>query len=229
MDIFTIVSSLLFYSWAGIAGLKVLVVLIVVLYITGTIIEQCVKKQRETQKKDIKTSIPKIITLIGIALLIALLYYFKYSPKALSPDPISRLVPPLGISFIVFSSISYLLDIYAGCEAGNLIDIFLYITFFPKVISGPIVRWIDFQAQIDERTISTDEFFEGMNQIAIGFAKKVLLADYFGKVILDITQKSASNMDFPTAWRYCQIKFATLEPLNLVMLLMVRSEQWIAG
>lgn len=103
-----------------------------------------------------------------------------------SNEPQSILAP-LGLSFITFSAISYLADIYRGnASAGSLIDCALYITFFPKVISGPIVLWKDFQAQIKQRKMSLNLSADGINRIIIGFAKKVLLADTFGACLTNI-------------------------------------------
>lgn len=100
---------------------------------------------------------------------------------------VRTLVAPLGISFITFSSISYLTDIYRGHSTnGSLLDCMFYLTFFPKIVSGPIILWKDFQEQINVRKITIENSVNGLNRIMIGFAKKVILADSFGSCIVSI-------------------------------------------
>ncbi|MBF0786609.1 MBOAT family protein [Streptococcus sp. 19428wC2_LYSM12] len=112
--------------------------------------------------------------------------------------PPKSLLTPLGISFITFSSISYLTDIYRGqARPGSFLDCLLYLSFFPKVISGPTVLWKDFQGQIGQNRISLTLITEGMNRIMIGFAKKVILADTFGACLAQI---SIHSMDQVTAF-----------------------------
>ena len=115
----------------------------------------------------------------------------------------SQWIVPLGISFITFTAISYLVDVFRGdAEAGSLLDVFLYLSFFPKVISGPIVQWKDFQRQTVHRRVDETEFLDGLNRIMIGFAKKVILADSFGAVISKIDPYIGVGMDVPTAWLF---------------------------
>ena len=107
------------------------------------------------------------------------------------------LAAPLGLSFITFSAISYLTDIYRGqASAGSLTDCALYLTFFPKVISGPIVLWKDFQRQMPDRKISLELYTAGINRMMAGFAKKVILADTFGACLAEI---GLANIDRVTA------------------------------
>ena len=111
---------------------------------------------------------------------------------------VKSLVAPLGLSFITFSAISYLTDIYRGeATNGSLLDCALYLTFFPKIVSGPIVLWKDFQGQIKGRKVTLDSSVDGLNRIMIGFAKKVILADTFGSCITSI---GMSGIDSITAF-----------------------------
>lgn len=111
---------------------------------------------------------------------------------------------PLGISFITFSAISYVVDVYRNdAKPGNLLDVAFYLTFFPKVVSGPIVLWKDFSPKIKCREINVNNFFNGLNRIMIGFAKKLILADYFGSVVSSIQGQVAYGIDIPTAWGMC--------------------------
>lgn len=100
---------------------------------------------------------------------------------------VKSLAAPLGLSFLTFSAVSYLTDIYRGDAAqGSLMDCALYLTFFPKVVSGPIVLWKDFKPQIGERKTTLKAGIDGLNRIMIGFAKKIILADSFGACIAQI-------------------------------------------
>ncbi|MCQ9214167.1 MBOAT family protein [Streptococcus sp. LYSM12] len=143
---------------------------------------------------------------IGIMLVTFSLVYFNYSNFLIQvwnslfgeQLPPKSLLTPLGISFITFSSISYLTDIYRGqARPGSFLDCLLYLSFFPKVISGPTVLWKDFQGQIGQNRISLTLITEGMNRIMIGFAKKVILADTFGACLAQI---SIHSMDQVTAF-----------------------------
>lgn len=122
---------------------------------------------------------------IGFALLA--LAYFKYTNFFLDslgklfglPHTTVRLLLPLGISFYTFSAISYLADVHRGKQApGNLLDVSLYLSFFPKLTSGPIQRWGDFSQQLNRpRKIGWSSFCPGVQIFAFGLFKKIVLAD----------------------------------------------------
>ena len=110
----------------------------------------------------------------------------------------ASVVAPIGISFITFSAISYLADIRRGdADCKSLIDCALYLCFFPKVISGPIVLWKDFSPQCGAKKLTLDKAFEGVERIMTGFAKKLIIADTFGACI---AKTAAAAIDVPTAW-----------------------------
>ena len=175
--------------------------LIVAVYAFGKIVEIC--KQRSKLWG-------KITVLFGILLILTGLYIFKYATYAsevlnqkfgisLSGSPTWTF---LGISFVSFSAISYIVDIFlgGGRQSGSLLDVALYLAFFPKVISGPIVLWREFQPQIRNRRVTLDGFIQGINMIAVGCAKKVILADPFGMLATEIQTQSVTGIDIPTAW-----------------------------
>ena len=95
---------------------------------------------------------------------------------------------PMGISFYTFSMISYLADVYRGKvrPEKKFSRLMLYLTMFPKVLQGPIVRYADIAPQLRRRSSTPQAVFEGLQRFAFGLAKKVLLADYCGKVIADL-------------------------------------------
>ncbi|MBQ9148162.1 MAG: MBOAT family protein [Oscillospiraceae bacterium] len=97
-------------------------------------------------------------------------------------------VLPIGISFYTFSVISYLLDVYWGKVKAekSFVNLLLYLTMFPKMLQGPIVRYEQVAAQLTQRKSHPRMIFEGALRFTVGLAKKVLLADYCGKVISEL-------------------------------------------
>ena len=85
-------------------------------------------------------------------------------------------------------------------KAGGFLDAALYMTFFPKIVSGPIVLWKDFSIELSARVFSEDRFVYGINRFIIGLGKKVLLADTFGSVVVNIQDQMYYGIDIPTAW-----------------------------
>ena len=190
-DLLLIGIGCVFYLWSCFDDLFRFLAYILVIWLLGKAIET--KPQRST------------LFLIGICFALFVLIHFKYTgmvftvwnfffKDSLSKDPI---VAPLGISFITFSAISYLADIYhERAESGSFIDCALYLSFFPKVVSGPIVLWRDFERQPKAKNLSLTGFADGISLLMLGFTKKLILADSFG----DSLSKMGTLIDTPTAW-----------------------------
>ena len=210
-----IVFSLGFYMWACFDDVFRLCLYILAVYAAGRCIRRSrekglylqVRRTGETETASLPrlplARVPLILSLCGLVLLLA---HFRYRGmltqvwNGIFGDSVEArsVLAPLGISFITFSAISYLVDIYWGkAEAGSLVDCALYLSFFPKVVSGPIVLWRDFQAQIEGRKPTLAQRVDGINRIMIGFAKKLLLADQFGACISRIGDW---GYDKVTAW-----------------------------
>lgn len=209
-DIVLIGFSLGFYMWSSFDNVFRLLFYIVVIYLLGLWINSVKAKgyyltlERESaaHKRVYLCLLPFVIS---VTLVTFCLIYFNYSNflidgwNKLFGDQIGSksLLAPLGISFITFSAISYLTDIYRGqATSGSFIDCALYLSFFPKVISGPIVLWKDFQGQMKINSMSLNASMDGINRIMIGFAKKIILADTFGACLAKIP---LSAMDQITA------------------------------
>lgn len=201
-NIVLVILSLFFYAWSGWDTLVVFLALILFVYLLGYLAHGFNKKS------DSKTS--KKLMAFSVAILVAILFFYKYIPfliqtfNSISEAKLS--VPgaaiPLGISFIIFESISYIIDIYRGdAEPGSLLDTFLFLSFFPKLISGPIVQWKDFHTQVYKRQVDFDKISHGAGRIVIGFAKKAIIADVFGAQISRIeTQMTSGGVDTVTMW-----------------------------
>lgn len=196
-NIILLLFSIVFYAWALAKNAFLLMIYTLIVYVLGKMI-----KAKENKKK--------YIMIIGLILTIGLLIYYKYLPVVagnlsanlqLPYNPFSEITAPLGISFITFSSITYLVDIYRNeAASGSLLDCLLYMFFFPKVVSGPIVPWKDFQKQLSGRSVTTDRIVYGFNRIAIGFAKKVIIADTLGAYASSVSNR---EIDTVAAWFGC--------------------------
>jgi alginate O-acetyltransferase complex protein AlgI len=143
--------------------------------------------------KDYPVQKRRILLAVGIIVNLLLLFYFKYfvfSERIINklfrminyPQiqlPLSNIVLPIGISFYTFQSISYLIDVYKepSLVQKNILDLGLYISFFPQLIAGPIVRYHDINEQIRNRTSSVESFSYGIERFTIGLSKKVLIAN----------------------------------------------------
>ncbi len=211
-DLLIIGISAYFYLWACFDDIFRFVSYILLVWMSGNIIEtihvkhySLVIENREDHDSKKLVSLSLFILFFVLALIVFILIHFKYTALLVKvwnyffKDTITAksYLAPLGISFITFSSISYLVDIYKEkAKAGSLIDCTLYLLFFPKVVSGPIVLWRDFANQIKDRKVSLDLSITGANRIMIGFAKKLILADTFGACIAS----AAGSIDIATSW-----------------------------
>lgn len=124
---------------------------------------------------------------------IGVLLFFKYADFLIdnlnwvfrSNIPLLRIALPIGISFYTFQILSYTIDVYRGDTKvqKNFFSFAMYVSFFPQLIAGPIVRYSDIEKEIAERSHSLAEFAYGVNRFVIGLAKKVLLANTLGELV----------------------------------------------
>lgn len=207
-----LIFSMGFFAWAGVTDSIRFFIYIIAVYLLAKIIEILRIKNRKIAiidgNGDISTkgiSYATIFFVVVISILILCLCHFKYNSiiiqawNMLFKDSLVNrsILAPLGISFITFSAISYISDIYMGkAKAGSFLDCALYLSFFPKVISGPIVLWRDYSPQLKNRNVNIESISEGVSRIMIGFAKKVILADRFGATLSSI---AGWEMDIITA------------------------------
>jgi alginate O-acetyltransferase complex protein AlgI len=109
---------------------------------------------------------------------------------------------PIGISFFTFQGMSYVIDLYwrKVTVQKNPAKLAFYISFFPQLIAGPIVRYIDIKEQIDKRTVSVEKFAAGTQRFVIGLAKKIIIANTVGEVVDLIFSLPVSEISAATAW-----------------------------
>lgn len=135
----------------------------------------------------------KAILAATVGVNLAALGWFKYAVlvsdtlrliPTFSEIPALSVVLPIGISFYTFQAMSYVIDVYRrDCAASrNIVDFAAYISLFPQLIAGPIVRYSDVALQLQSRTVSAERFSWGVRMFCIGLAKKVLLANQFALI-----------------------------------------------
>ena len=156
----------------------------------------------------------KFIFILAIALNISILVFFKYSNfliqnlnNVFNIAGLPAMIPlnihtPLGISFITFTAISYMVDIHRDRSTPKLspFKLSFYLSFFPKIISGPLDRYESVANQMTERTIDGELFANGIRRFIIGLAKKMLIADTLGSVVDQIFSVPADQLPAATAW-----------------------------
>lgn len=202
-NVFLLITSLLFYAWGE--GPFVLVMLAAIFINHFAAIQIVRAPDAHTRKRRL---IYTIVSNLGM------LVVFKYANfivdnlnivlQTLSIKPL-YLMPvhlPIGISFFIFQSVSYVLDVYRGdTEVQRKISrTALYVALFPQLIAGPIVRYTDVAAQMQDRTIRRDAFAAGVQRFIIGLAKKILLADPLGYVADQLFGAPAGALGADAAW-----------------------------
>ena len=93
--------------------------------------------------------------------------------------PVVKLSMPIGISFFTFQTMSYVIDVYRGDAdvQKSFFRLLLYVSFFPQLVAGPIVRYKDIEMQLSDRQVSLEKLNDGMSRFSVGLVKKVLIAD----------------------------------------------------
>ena len=192
--------SLVFYAWGNPTYLILMAFSVVFNYITGLELDAYLQEERHTGAK------VTMISAVVVNLLI--LGFFKYygflitTINSITGLTLSapELPLPLGISFFTFSVLSYVFDVYRRRAEvqKNFLDFSLYVTFFAKVTSGPIVQYKDMAPQLRERQMVPAKFGAGISMFLVGLAKKVLIADNLGATFSAIS--GLSTMSAGTAW-----------------------------
>lgn len=176
-NIVLLISSLLFYFYGEPKYVLLMIISILTTYIFGILINKY-KKQS------------KLFLILSISTSVGFLVYFKYANFLIENVNLwlshkidfIYVALPIGISFYTFQMISYLIDVYKG-EAKvqkNILKLAMYISLFPQLIAGPIVRYKTIEEQIEKRSCTFEKFSLGVRRFVIGLGKKVLIADVLG-------------------------------------------------
>ena len=178
-----LVFNLLFYGWGEPVYILLMIFTIVLDYFAGIIVQRC--KDQDNDKG------ARWAVGISLALNLAILFFFKYWDLVATTlqsfglnVPTFDLVLPIGISFYTFQTMTYPVDIYRGDAElpKNLINFGTFVTLFPQLIAGPIIKYKELADQMAFRTHSTDKFASGVQVFIVGLAKKVLLANNIGQL-----------------------------------------------
>lgn len=178
-----LIASLIFYAWGEPKNVLIMLLSITVNYMLGIWIEEYISAR-------------KVFLMITIIYNIGILFIFKYLNFGVEifnvlgggrKITIPQITLPIGISFYTFQTLSYVVDVYRGHVKAQrkLLNLALYVSLFPQLIAGPIVRYKDVESQINRRETSLEKMYVGIIRFAIGFSKKILLADQLA-VLVDI-------------------------------------------
>lgn len=196
-----LISSLIFYAWGEPYFVCLMLLSIFVNWMVGRGIYRFRMHKR-------------MVLFIGILFNLAVLVYFKYAgfgiqilnrfwgvgQKEMLPVPQIQL--PIGISFFTFQAISYIVDVYRGetRPQERLVYVALYISFFPQLIAGPIVKYREINGQIEHRQLTGEGIADGFRRFIYGLAKKVLISNMLGKSVDIIFAMDAISISGKMAW-----------------------------
>ncbi len=196
-NVVLLLASLVFYAWGELRYTLLMLVMITQGYILGRLIDS----KRRWSKFFLTTSVVISLGVLG---------YFKYAGFFLESFaavtgiavPVLKVTLPIGISFYTFQVISYVIDVYRGTVAAqkSYIDMAMYISMFPQLIAGPIVRYSDIEGQLRTREHSAQKVAQGIRRFIIGLSKKVLIANQLGELI--DAYGSASEPSVLFVWLY---------------------------
>ena len=192
-----VVASLVFYAY----GEPIYVILLVASsagnYILARLTGECPK-------------IRKLTMTLAVVINLGLLVIFKYSGFLVETFnsvtgagiPVPQVRMPIGISFFTFQALSYVIDVYRGDASvqKNFGKVLLYISFFPQLIAGPIVKYHDVEAEINNRKQTPEEIGKGIRRFIAGLSKKVLIANTMGLVADNLFGAAATGITGPGAW-----------------------------
>ena len=170
-NVLLLVSSLIFYGWGEPKYVLLMLVSILLNYFCGL-----AAGKRQTQQRSVRG-----VLIVGVVLNLGMLGFFKYG-KFFFGSAFPDIPLPIGISFYIFQAMSYLIDV---CRREvevqkNVLTFGTYVTLFPQLIAGPIVRYRDVAEMLESRRENLPQFSRGVQRFVVGLSKKVLLANTFG-------------------------------------------------
>lgn len=198
-----LIASLIFYAWGEPVYIILMILSIILNYFCGLDIAQKSEEPARARRS----------LIFAVVMNLLILGFFKYygflmeTLNALFPFeiPYRVLALPIGISFYTFQALSYIVDIYRKevKPQKNILYFALYISMFPQLIAGPIVRYVDIEEQLNHRKLSIDKFGQGSMYFICGLAKKVVLANTIGAVYEEVAAMQAGTFSVLTAWVGC--------------------------
>ena len=207
---FLLASSLFFYAW----GEPVYIVLLVASWLTNYLLGLALGRFASSGGG----WAAKWVLILGVAANIIVLAVFKYANFIMENgglalfnwlaatghemESFKNIALPLGISFYTFQGLSYLIDVYRKetRASRNVIDFGCYLTMFPQLVAGPIVRYASVAEALRTRTLTVDNIASGIERFVIGLAKKLLIADTCGRVADAAFSLSGPDVSWLVAW-----------------------------
>ncbi|MBR7072103.1 MAG: MBOAT family protein, partial [Eubacterium sp.] len=197
-----LLASLVFYAWGEPVYIVLMLLSIVFNFVAGKNIALSKRAGRDKRAK--LTFVVSLVFNIGV------LGFFKYADFAIENirmlfglhlKPLN-LPLPIGISFYTFQVMSYIIDLYNGKIRAQrkLLDFALYISLFPQLIAGPIVKYKDIQLQLKKRDVSANKFGRGLSRFLVGMAKKLMLANTLGAVFSTVQEFDTAELGALSAW-----------------------------
>lgn len=190
-NIVLLLFSLLFYAWGEPKWIIVMIITSIVDYAAGRLID-----------KNAGKAAAKVYMVLSVVITLGVLIVFKYLnffTHVINSVPFisvkeTSISLPIGISFYTFQAMSYVIDVYRGKVPvqRKYSSLLLYVSMFPQLIAGPIVRYSTISEQISSRSVTLEQFSDGITRFAAGLAKKVVLANYLG-LLVDTTLNSDLN------------------------------------
>ncbi len=191
--------SLIFYAW----GEPIYVVLMIFSTLSDYVHGQAIGATRNQTVK-------RILLISSIVINLGMLGFFKYADFLIGTInsvlgvsiPLLNLPLPIGISFYTFQTMSYTIDVYRGevQVQKNLLDFGVFVTLFPQLIAGPIVKYVDVEKDLKKRKPDILQISYGCKRFIIGLAKKVLLANNLGLIWTDISARDYGELSILAAW-----------------------------
>lgn len=197
-NLFLLISSLIFYAWGEPRYLFLMLFVILWNYLAGIVIDK------------IKFDLKKTVCICSILVNIGILCNYKYIDFFI--DNINyffnqhfelyNVVLPIGISFYIFQSLSYTIDVYRCVVPAqyNLLKFALYVSLFPQLVAGPIVKYKDVMQYLEHRNETLDDVVYGLRRFIVGLGKKVILANTMGEVADKIFSYGPSDISVSIAW-----------------------------
>ncbi len=194
-NVVLLIASLVFYAWGEPVYILLMLLSITMNWGLGLVMEKS----------------PKLVLTLAVVANIGLLFYFKYFDFAaatvngiLRRDvvPVKNIALPIGISFFTFQAMSYVIDLYRGevQKEKNIFYMALYISYFPQLIAGPIVKYKEIRSQITDRKLSADGTALGIRRFIYGLGKKVLIANTLGAVADKVYGTDIAGISGAAAW-----------------------------
>ncbi len=200
-NIFLFIANLIFYGWGEPVYVLIMIFSTLVDYIHGMLVEKYRSNDR-LAKKFVVSSV-----VINLSLLMFFKYFDFFAVNLARIPGLDFIKPlgiplPIGISFYTFQTMSYTIDIYRGEAKAqkNIINFGSYVSLFPQLIAGPIVRYKDIADQLQQREHSVDKFASGVERFIVGLGKKVLLANSIGMLWDVYKAVPAGELTVAGAW-----------------------------